>query len=99
MAKRNNMPINNYYKGSALLVTILLAGAISVIAFGMTKIALSEMSIGTKGEEGAEAFYAAQAGTEDALMRFKFHDKASLSVPEDATKTSSEAVRIYVDQE
>ena len=84
--------------GTALLVTILLAGAISLVAFGMTKVALNEIFVGTKGEEGLEAFYAAQAGIDDGLMRFKFHDKADLELPADAEKDSKKVIRVYINK-
>lgn len=87
--------------GTALLITLLLAGVISAIAFGMTKITLNEVFVGMKGQEGLEAQYAAQAGVEDALMRYKFHDKTSLEMPDGArggTNGTNEVVRVYLNR-
>lgn len=87
--------------GTALLITLLLAGAISAIAFGMTKITLNEVFVGMKGQEGLEAQYAAQAGVEDALMRYKFHDKTSLEMPEGAQggqNGTDNVVRVYLNR-
>lgn len=87
--------------GTALLITLLLAGVISAIAFGMTKITLNEVFVGMKGQEGLEAQYAAQAGVEDALMRYKFHDKTSLEMPDRArggTNGTNEVVRVYLNR-
>ncbi|MCX6811822.1 MAG: hypothetical protein NT039_03975, partial [Candidatus Berkelbacteria bacterium] len=84
--------------GTALLITLLLAGTISAIAFGMTKITLNEVFVGRKGQEGFEAQYAAQAGVEDALMRYKFHDKTSLEIPDGARKDTTAVVRVYVNR-
>lgn len=81
-------------RGTALLVTILLAGVIGAVAFGIFKIAGSELFIGTKGEEGMEAYYAAQAGVEDALMRFKFKDGGKLEIPRGATEDSPSILRV-----
>jgi len=86
-------------KGTALLMTILLAGVISSLAFGLTKITLNEFFVGTKTEEGTEAYYAAEAGVQDALMRYKFHDKNNLEMPNDATQESNRVVRVYVNRE
>jgi hypothetical protein len=87
--------------GTALLITLLLAGVISAIAFGMTKITLNEVFVGMKGQEGLEAQYAAQAGVEDALMRYKFHDKTSLEMPDGArggTNGTNNVVRVYLNK-
>lgn len=83
-----------FNKGTALLVTVLLAGAVGALAFGLFKIANSEFFIGTKEEEGIEAFYAAQAGVEDALMRFKFKTDGSLEIPDGANEDSTAVIRI-----
>ena len=83
-------------KGTALLVTVLLIGAIGAIAFGVFKIANSELYVGTKQEEGTEAFYAAQAGVEDALMRFKFADGGRLEVPTGAREDTTKVDRIDI---
>jgi hypothetical protein len=88
-------------QGTALLVTVLLAGAISAIAFGMTKVTLNEVFVGMKDQEGLEAHYAAQAGVEDALLRYKFHDQTSLEMPDGArggANGTNEVVRIYLNQ-
>lgn len=84
--------------GTALLVTLLLVGAISAIAFGMTKITLNEVFVGMKSQEGLQAQYAAQAGVEDALMRYKFHDKTDLEMPNGSRKDTTAVVRVYIDR-
>ena len=86
----------NKNKGTALLVTVLLIGAIGAIAFGVFKIANSELFVGTKQEEGTEAFYAAQAGVEDALMRFKFSDSGRLEIPDGAREDTPEVLRVDI---
>jgi len=91
------MMIKGKNKGTALLVTVLLAGAVGAVAFGLFKIANSELFIGTKEEEGIEAFYAAQAGVEDALMRFKFKQGNNLEIPEGAREDTSEVARVNVE--
>lgn len=85
-----------FNKGTALLVTVLLAGAVGALAFGLFKIANSEFFIGTKEEEGIEAFYAAQAGVEDALMRFKFKTDGSLEIPDGAREDTPDVLRVDV---
>lgn len=94
--KTNTKEQSAKQSGTALLVTLLLAGVISAIAFGMTKITLNEIFVGMKSEEGFEASYAAQAGIEDALMRYKFHDKTDLEIPNNARKDTTSVVRIYL---
>jgi len=90
------MKLKNKNQGTALLVTVLLAGAIGAIAFGIFKIANSELSVGTKDEEGIEAFYAAEAGVEDALMRFKFIDSGDLEIPVGAREDTTQVDRIDI---
>lgn len=85
-------------KGTALLMTVLLAGVISSLAFGLTKITLNEFFVGTKVEESTEAYYSAEAGVEDALMRYKFHDKNTLEMPGNATKESNRVIRVYINR-
>lgn len=87
---------SQYNKGTALLVTILLAGAVGTIAFGLFKITNSELFIGIREEEGIEALYAAQAGVEDALMRFKFKQGNNLEIPEGAREDTQSVVRVDV---
>lgn len=60
-------------KGTALLLTLLTIAVIGTITFGVGKLALSETRIVTRGSGGVVAYYAAEAGIEDGLARWRWN--------------------------
>lgn len=61
-------------KGTSLLLTILIMGALLAIAFGVSKIALEEIKLTQDISKALIAYYAADAGVEAAI----YYDRAVL---------------------
>jgi hypothetical protein len=63
-------------RGTALLMTMILITVIGSIAFGVGRTTLSNLRQVNRLEDSLNAYQAAQAGIEDALMRFRFDKNA-----------------------
>ncbi|OGD63929.1 hypothetical protein A3A71_01950 [Candidatus Berkelbacteria bacterium RIFCSPLOWO2_01_FULL_50_28] len=67
-------------KGSSLiLVAIIMAGIIAVV-FGSYRLALVQFNQSTRDEDKMFAYYAANAGIEDGLIRFRYNRDAETPV-------------------
>jgi len=58
-------------RGSALIITMLVVATISAAAFGLSQIFLADLRVATSAEDSLKAFYAAEAGTEEGLLRYR----------------------------
>ena len=63
-------------RGTALLMTMILITVIGSVAFGVGRTTLSNMRQVNRLEDSLNAYQAAQAGIEDALLRFRFDKNA-----------------------
>ena len=63
-------------RGTALLMTMILITVIGSIAFGVGRTTLSNLRQVNRLEDSLNAYQAAQAGIEDALLRFRFDKNA-----------------------
>lgn len=58
-------------RGSALIITMLIIAAISAAAFGIARIFLADVRVATSIEDSQKAFYAAEGGIEEGLLRYR----------------------------
>lgn len=57
--------------GSALIITMLIVAAISAAAFGLSRIFLVDVRIAGSAEDSLKAYYLAEAGIEEGLLRYR----------------------------
>lgn len=70
---------NGGKKGSALIMVMLVIAGITTIVFSAQRIALVQFSQSVREEDNLTAYYAAQAGIEDGLVRYKFEKNTETS--------------------
>jgi hypothetical protein len=58
-------------RGSALIITMLVVTAISATAFGLSRIFLADVRIAASLEDSLKAYYTAEAGVEEGLLRYR----------------------------
>jgi len=75
-------------KSSALLLTILVVGLISIVSLSVSRLSISEIKMAGGANESAAAYFAAEAGLEDGLARWRWN--RNVEVPTGATETSTE---------
>ncbi|MEI6144419.1 MAG: pilus assembly PilX N-terminal domain-containing protein [Candidatus Berkelbacteria bacterium] len=81
MKKIGNNPKKR--KGAALVVAILLAAVIGSAAIGVTAIAFRQVNTAETYNNGLAAYYAAESGLEEGLLRNKYDKNAQ--IPESIT--------------
>lgn len=64
--------MKQYRRGSALLTSILLVAIIATAAFGMARLAFLELDNGRITMANAKAYYLAEGGLEEALLRYRY---------------------------
>ncbi|HUD21135.1 MAG TPA: hypothetical protein VMQ44_03660 [Candidatus Saccharimonadales bacterium] len=62
--------------GSSLLLVMLITAGILTVVFGTQRLALVQFSQSSRDEDNQTAYYAAKAGIEDGLARFRFAHNA-----------------------
>lgn len=72
MRYAKNMYTGKGKKGSALIMVMLVIAGITTIIFATQRIALVQFSQSVREEDNLTAYYAAQAGIEDGLVRYRF---------------------------
>jgi len=70
-------------KGTALLVAILLCAIIGSAALGINAIALRQINISETYSNGLVAYYTAESGLEEGLLRYRFNK--NIQIPTDNT--------------
>ncbi len=63
--------MSKFKKGVAFLLTMLLVAIVSTIALAVGRLMVSELRMTTSLEESTAAYFAAEAGIEDGLLRLK----------------------------
>jgi len=81
-------------KSSALLLTILIAGLISIVSLSVSRLSISEIKMAGGANESAAAYFAAEAGLEDGLARWRWD--RNVEVPVGATETSGSIRRCNI---
>ncbi len=59
-------------KGSAILIAVFLVTAVGSVAFGIGKLFLVESNLSNVWENSTIAYYAAESGIEEGLLRYKY---------------------------
>lgn len=67
-------------KATALIYTILLAGIIIFVSLAIGRLALSEIKMASSASESIVAYYFAEAGLEEALLRWRW-DRNEIQPP------------------
>lgn len=70
--------IGNLKKGSAILIVMLLITVLSAVALTVGYLAMAEVNMEANSEDGAKAYYAAEAGIEDGLLRFRYDNNVEV---------------------
>jgi hypothetical protein len=65
-------------RGSAILIAVLLVAAIGGIAFSFGRIFLLEAANANTAENGVSAFYAAESGIEEGMLRYRYNRSAEV---------------------
>jgi hypothetical protein len=65
---RRNLKIYSSQKGSALLITLLLMGFLMTLTLGISTLVIREISLTQSIVDANKAYYAAEAGSEQALL-------------------------------
>lgn len=65
-------------KGAALITAILLASIVGAVAIGVSAIAIRQVNISETYSNGLVAFYSAESGLEEGLLRFRFDKNAQI---------------------
>lgn len=81
-------------QGSALLITILMMGLLMTLTLGISSLVLREIKINQSIVDSNKAYYAAEAGVENALLRLKknsagYEPKGEFSVISDEENEES----------
>ncbi|MCX6812411.1 MAG: hypothetical protein NTW79_02205 [Candidatus Berkelbacteria bacterium] len=76
-------------KGTALIVAIFMVAIIGSAAIGINAVALRQINISETYNNGLVAYYSAESGIEEGLLRFRFDKNAEVpKIIDDATVTS-----------
>lgn len=67
-------------KGSALLIVMLLVTVLMTVALTAGYLTMAEVSMETSSEDGVMAYYAAEAGIEDGLLRYRYDNNVEVGV-------------------
>lgn len=59
-------------RGSAMVIAFFLMAAVGGVAFGIGRIFVLDSAISSLYENGAVAFYAAESGIEEGMLRYRF---------------------------
>ncbi len=60
-------------RGSSLLLVMIITASILVVVFGTQRLALVQFSQSARDEDNQVAYYAAKAGIEDGLLRYRYN--------------------------
>jgi len=66
-------------RGSAIIIAVLLVSAIGGIAFGFGRALFAELATAAIPENGIGAYYAAESGVEEALLRYRYDKNAEVA--------------------
>ncbi len=59
-------------RGSAILIAIFLVAAVGSVSFGIARLFMLDSSIATMYENSTVAYYAAESGIEEGLLRYRY---------------------------
>lgn len=90
-------------KGAALLTAILLSSVVGVVAIGVSALAVRQVNISETYSNGLVAFYSAESGLEEGLLRFRFNKnteipQALLTDESKLSRTPKKKYRSFLDR-
>lgn len=65
-------------RGSAIVISMLLISAISLIAFGLAKAMYANTGTVTLYEDGSVAYFAAESGLEEGFLRYRYNQNTEI---------------------
>lgn len=68
--------MNKYLRGSSLVLVIVVMAGIIVVVFGASRLTLVQYNQANRDEDNVFALYAAKAGIEDGLLRYRYNRNA-----------------------
>lgn len=74
-------------KGSAILIVMLLITVLATVALTVGYLAMADVNMETNSEDGSMAYYAAEAGIEDGLLRYRYDNNVEVGNVKDPTVT------------
>jgi len=79
-------------RGSAIIIAMLLISAVGTIAFSFSRSLFLEIANANLYENGTVAFYAAESGVEEGLLRFRLDRNSELPYGVDKTPTEKNQI-------
>lgn len=79
LADRSQMKLTKHMNsrhGSSLILVLLVIAGILTVVFGAQRVTLVQFSQSNREEDNVAAYYAARAGIEDGLIRYRFSRNA-----------------------
>ncbi|MDP3993148.1 MAG: hypothetical protein Q8Q05_03005 [bacterium] len=65
--------INKYLRGSSLVLVVVVMAGIIIVVFGASRLTLVQYNQANRDEDNVFALYAAKAGIEDGLLRYRYN--------------------------
>lgn len=78
--------------GSSLLLVLLMISGISVVVFASQRLGLVQFSQSNREEDNIYAYYAAKAGIEDGLARYRFNRDTEIGTAGDITAPERQVI-------
>lgn len=82
-------------KGSALITTIMLLAVISTASFAIARLALIELKSGEIKAANQKAYYLAEGGIEEGLLRWRYDHQAELAIGTSTETASRESAKVW----
>ncbi len=89
--------MRNSKEGAALLITLLIIGTLSVVLIGSSRLTVRELRSVAALTDSSAAYFAAEAGVEDGLLRFRYN--RDIELPAGASGATTEALRINLSED
>lgn len=67
-------------RGSAILIAVLLVAAVGSAAFGIGRLFLMDAGVADKYESAVIAYYAAESGIEEGLLRYRYNKNQEVPI-------------------
>jgi hypothetical protein len=86
---------NRSKKGSALIISMLLLAVISTASFAIARLALIELKSGDLAVGNVKAYYLAEGGIEEGLLRWRYNHSADLIPTTTSALGSTESTKAW----
>lgn len=85
--------MKKYLRGSSLVLVVVVMAGIIVVVFGASRLTLVQYNQANRDEDNVFALYAAKAGIEDGLLRYRYNRNAETELK--VTNTGKDKVARY----